>query len=128
MKDRRFFVGQKAFIERDRKVLVLYSKRGFLDMPGGRIADGEWDLAEALKREVREETSLEIEVGQPFITWFFEPPETSPFLVGYKCRWLSGEVQLSEEHESYLWVSRNTLSEIDNGSTTFGALQKYFQA
>jgi 8-oxo-dGTP pyrophosphatase MutT (NUDIX family) len=34
-----------------------------LDLPGRRIDDGESDLEEALRREVREETGVEIDVG-----------------------------------------------------------------
>ena len=35
------FVGQKALIEKDGKVLVLICPNGWLDFPGGKIQDGE---------------------------------------------------------------------------------------
>jgi 8-oxo-dGTP pyrophosphatase MutT (NUDIX family) len=123
--DKLFYVGQKAFIERDGALLVLFS-RGRLDLPGGRVAQGEYDLADALKREVREETALEIDVGMPFVTWFFEPPERSPFLIGYRCSYVSGEVAISTEHDGLRWVTAVTYQELGDGSSTFDAIERYY--
>ena len=72
-----FNVGQKAFIRNGNEVLVLWNKYG-LDFPGGRIKESEivensqGCLEESLKREVMEETGLEIEVGEPIATWFYK--------------------------------------------------------
>lgn len=73
--DRLFYVGQKAFIEKDGKILVLNDPAEGLDFPGGKIQVGEINFTEALKREVGEETNLEIEVGNPFTTWYNKFPE-----------------------------------------------------
>jgi 8-oxo-dGTP diphosphatase len=120
-----FQVGQKAFIERNGEVLIVFFPNGWLDLPGGRIDEGETDLVEALKREVREETTLEIEVGAPFATWL--SPGNKVYLVGYRCRYVSGEVVLSDEHVSYRWVNRTNYRDADDGSWPFDALQTYFQ-
>ena len=72
--DALFYIGQKAFIEKDGSILVLKNLNEGLDFPGGKIQIGELDLPEALRREVREETSLEIEVGEPFVVWHVEYP------------------------------------------------------
>ena len=42
--DQLFFVGQKAFIVRDGKVLVLFNPEGKIDFPGGKIQEGEEDF------------------------------------------------------------------------------------
>ena len=56
--DALFCVDQKAFIEKDGKVLVLHDPIEGLDFPGGKIQEGEAkdgnasSLIRALKREV----------------------------------------------------------------------------
>ena len=72
--DALFYIGQKAFIEKDDEVLVLNDPNYGLDFPGGKIQAGEINFKESLRREVREETSLEIEVGEPFVVWHVEYP------------------------------------------------------
>ncbi len=130
--DTLFYVGQKAFIEKDNKVLVLGDPHEGLDYPGGKIQEGETDLIESLKREVREETGLEIEVGAPFVTWTSTFPShhrlagKQVYLVGYRCRYLSGEVKLSDEHDRFHWVTKGNYKEVDDGTAYFDILNKYF--
>jgi 8-oxo-dGTP diphosphatase len=122
-----FQVGQKAFIERDGELLVMFFEGQKVDFPGGRIQEGEDDLEAALKREVREETSLEISVGAPFTTWL-AGRHGGVYIVGYRCTYVSGEVILSEEHNGYRWVNRDTYRELDDGSRPFAELCRSFDA
>jgi len=130
--DALFYIGQKAFIEKDGSILVLKNLNEGLDFPGGKIQIGELDLPEALRREVREETSLEIEIRELFVTWYNEFPEhhrnagKKVFFVGYRCKYKSGDVTLSHEHNSYRWVNRNDYHEVDDKSKFFDALEQYF--
>ncbi len=130
--DKQFYVGQKAIIENGGKVLVLFeSTQGNLDYPGGKIQEGETDFVEALKREVREETNLEIEVGDPFTTWYYEISKGRSmgkkiFLVAYRCTYISGELKLSDEHTDFRWVNKDNFMEIDTGGNYFAVLKKYF--
>lgn len=131
--DALFYVGQKAFIEKDGEILVLGDPTEGLDYPGGKIQEGETDLSESLKREVREETGLEITVGQPFITWTntFHAGHRfagkKVYLVGYKCTYKSGEVKLSNEHDTYRWVNKDNFTEVNDGTSYFEILKRYFQ-
>lgn len=74
-------VNQKAFIQKDGKVLLVkYSEdatkhpnilaRGKWDMPGGRLNEGE-SVFEGLKREVFEEIGKEAVIEKPLVTGTF---------------------------------------------------------
>jgi 8-oxo-dGTP pyrophosphatase MutT (NUDIX family) len=130
--DAQFYVCQKAFIDKDGDVLVLNDPIEGLDFPGGKIQIGEKNFIEALKREVREETGLEIEVGVPFQTWRGDYPDNHRnagkivYIVAFRCKYISGEVALSNEHDKYYWINRQNYREVNDGSTFFEALENYF--
>ena len=136
--DALFCIGQKAFIEKDGKVLVLFDPVEGLDFPGGKIQEGEAkdgdasSLIKSLQREVMEETGLEIEVFNPFAVWYHEFPKNHRnypkvvYLVGFRCKYKSGEPKLSEEHNDFRWVDGSNYKEVDDGSDYFDVLEKYF--
>ncbi len=138
--DALFCVGQKAFIEKGGKVLVLFDPIEGLDFPGGKIQEGEAKDADAsslilaLQREVREETNLEIEVSNPFVVWYHEFPKTHRnypkvvYLVAFKSKYISGEITLSDEHNNFRWVDESNYKEVDDGSDYFDVLEKYFKS
>ena len=137
--DALFCVGQKAFIERNGKVLVLNDPVEGLDFPGGKIQEGEakdgeaFSLIRSLQREVMEETGLEIEVLNPFAVWYHEFPKNHRnygkvvYLVAFKCKYVSGELKLSDEHNNFNWVDKSSYKDVDDGSDYFNVLRKYFE-
>ncbi len=136
--DALFCIGQKAFIEKDGKVLVLFDPVEGLDFPGGKIQEGEAIDADAsslvmsLKREVMEETGLKIEVFDPFAVWYHEFPKEHRnygkvvYLVAFKAKYISGDVKLSDEHDNFEWVNKEDYQAVDDGSDYFDVLEKYF--
>lgn len=128
MSDQLFFVGQKAFIEKNGEVLTLKHEKG-LDFPGGKITEGTLDFVSELRREVREETGLEIEVGDPFVVWHTKFPKNGHniFLVGYKCKYQTGDLKISDEHLNYQWVNKENFDSLNDGEAYFAALKKYFE-
>lgn len=126
--DELFYVGQKAFIQKEGKVLVLKDRNGNLDFPGGKIQEGETNYNKSIKREVFEETGLNITIGEPFYRWsFIGTQKKHIFAIGFICKYVSGEVCLSKEHTDYKWVSKDAYKELENDSEDFKALEYFFQ-
>lgn len=132
----QMYVGQKAFIEKEDKILVLrdpnYIKEGQvgLDFPGGRFRYG-GNPTDELLREVEEETSLEIEIGRPFTVWTNKNHARSKphpiFLIAFICTYKGGEVVLSDEHDKFEWVDKNSYKNWREDSDYFRALEEYFK-
>lgn len=103
-------IAVKGTIRKDGKILIVKRKGvdeynpGIWETPGGGM-DNETSPEEELKREIKEETGLDIEVAEPFRIFTFRKP-TGEFKVGisYLCDYVSGEVVLSEEHDDYKWI------------------------
>jgi 8-oxo-dGTP diphosphatase len=100
----------KAIIEKDGKILIIKRSekerffKGIWDLPGGKIRFGE-EPNESLKREVREETNLEIEIIKPVRVWTAFKNESIQLLgITMLCKYKSGKVKLSKEHIAYEWI------------------------
>ena len=130
MNDLICFIGQKAFIEKDGELLILHDPQIGFDLPGGKVFENETDLTTSLQREVCEETELTIEVGKPFFTWLFTIPLNSGhrsagkiiFNVGYNCKYKSGEIKLSSEHDYYKWINKDNYKQF----VDWKVVEKYF--
>ena len=81
---------------------------------GGGLEHGE-DPQTAIIREYLEETGIVIRPVQLFQARTGFRDEKPLLNIGYICRYVSGEVILTAEHEDYRWVSREELKEIDFG-------------
>lgn len=124
-----FHVGQKAFIWKDGKLLVLLAPNGAVDIPGGRIQNGDRNIESALHREIAEETGLVISIGRPVLTWRVDlSSEISVYLVGFECAYVSGELRISDEHSRAVWVTKETYRELPADVRHFAALEKYFES
>lgn len=127
--DKQFYSGQKAFIDKEGEILVLNDPKYGLDFPGGKIQEGENNFDEALHREVKEETGLEIEIGELFTRWYFKFGEghrnagKEVFLIGFRCKYLSGEPKISFEHDGFEWVNKDNYQKLSDGSVYFEALK-----
>jgi 8-oxo-dGTP diphosphatase len=79
------------------KVLVTQRKKnsshGLLwEFPGGKVKEGE-DPREALRRELKEELDVEVEVGMIFDAVFYSYPEYPILLLVYRCRIEKGSLK-----------------------------------
>jgi 8-oxo-dGTP diphosphatase len=111
MSNKTFAVATKAIVYRDKIFLVVFKSDkedvnpNSYYIPGGRIDFNE-ELDDALKREVKEESGLEIEIIQPTDAWsFLKDEDTQLTGITYLVIGQKGEVVLSEEHSSYEWLT-----------------------
>ena len=95
---------------------ILATQRGYgkwkdwWEFPGGKIEDGE-DPKAALVREIREELSAEIAVGEKLCTIEWDYPE---FHLKMHCFWcsLKEEALHLNEHEAAKWLSDTELQSV----------------
>ena len=100
----------QAWIEGDGGFLALRRGgeplKGEWNMPGGFVEAGE-SGPEAIEREVKEETALEIEVAAVigiFSSSYGDGEDAQPiFDVAYRCRLLGGELEVSDESTEARW-------------------------
>jgi 8-oxo-dGTP pyrophosphatase MutT (NUDIX family) len=88
------------------KLLVLQrTSDGEWELPGGRLNPHE-SVPEGLQREVREETSLPLEIDDILLanSWLNDQ-NNDRFAVYYVCRTFRTSVSLSEEHMNSQWVT-----------------------
>jgi mutator protein MutT len=85
------------------------SSHGLLwEFPGGKMKEGE-DPRDALRRELKEELDVEVEVGRLFDAVFYCYPEFPILLLVYRCRVEKGSPKPIECHD-LRWV---TLKELE---------------
>ena len=107
----KFPISIKAIVIDDNKVLCLKNERNEWDFPGGKINFNE-DIEECLKREVMEETNLDIKnlkILKPFNLKF---NDISVFSVLYSAEIsCDTSIVINYEHSEYNFFSK---SEINN--------------
>lgn len=106
-------VSAKAVIVRGDAVLLGRNDRDAWELPGGRVEDGE-EPADAVVREVAEETGLHVEVTAPLGVRLLEVvPGRSVLIAAYACAEVgSREPVASEEHEELRWQPLAGLEEL----------------
>lgn len=103
-----------AIIVKDAKIFATQRGKGawkdWWEFPGGKIEPGE-SPEEALKREIREELDTEISVNELLRTIDYDYPEFHLKMHCYRCKVLSGRLELLE-HEAAAWLERGSLESV----------------
>jgi 8-oxo-dGTP diphosphatase len=87
------------------------SSHGLLwEFPGGKVKEGE-DPRGALRRELKEELDVEVEVGKLFDAVFYSYPEYPILLLIYRCRVEKGSLKPIGCHD-LRWVTLRELEEL----------------
>ena len=124
-----FIVPQKVAIRKGEKFLVV--KRApdakvypdCWDFPGGKLEWGE-DPKQGLKREVKEETKLEVEIKNPEFAFSERIKDHFIYLTVFEAEIVGEEeVQLSEEHSEFKWATKEEILKLNAENY----LRKYFE-
>ncbi|MFB6199630.1 MAG: NUDIX domain-containing protein [Candidatus Nanohaloarchaea archaeon] len=102
----------------DGKLLMLRksSENGFMsekwEQPGGKIQEDE-NRFKAAKREIKEETNLEIGRPEDLVRLEIEDDEKLVKCFVMYTSNFSGDIELSEEHSDYRWTDKDEALELD---------------
>jgi 8-oxo-dGTP diphosphatase len=133
-------VGVGGVIVQDGKAIIVKRAndpyKGQWSIPGGRVELGE-SLAEALVREMREETGLDVEIGPLIevferIQWNDEPPPALRarrlryhfVIVDYVCTPVGGELCAGDDAADVRWVTREELAQYEIRPSAVDVIRK----
>jgi len=132
----RPILGVGALILRGDEILLVKRGKeplkGLWSLPGGAVETGE-SLVEALRREVHEETGLEIEAG-PVVEIFErilsdEDGRTRHHyvLIDYLCRATGGDLKAGDDASQVRWIARQQLGAYPLTAGTLPVIEKAFR-
>lgn len=105
----------KAFIVYKNKALIVKRSlgnsigAGDWELAGGKLEFGE-NLEDGLKREVYEETQLNVTVEKLLFASSFKTHEHRQVVIlDYLCYANTNNITISSEHDDYIWAGKKTL-------------------
>lgn len=85
---------------------------GLWEATSGRVEPGEEPIV-AVRREIAEETALEVHVRERPIDAYTGRRGDEPMMViVYRADWIAGEVEPSDEHDAHRWVTPRAFAEL----------------
>lgn len=111
----------RAIVMNDGKVLILQNAeddpkeyaRGKWESPGGFIEEHDGHRKDAVKREVKEETSIDVEVVEKLESISVTIDGDTSTAHYYLCHSDSQEIELSDEHQNYRWIEPGEARGVD---------------
>lgn len=116
MQEIQFHITVKAIVIYKGKILIVKRTRpstdglGYWELPGGGLEYGETPH-EALIRELKEETDLDIKIIKPVYTFTAIRPNYQTVGIGFLTIPTNDHVVLSDEHTDYKFVDKEEIRE-----------------
>lgn len=129
-------IGVSGFLLKDNKVLI--TKRslketflpGIWELPGGKIEFGE-RIEEAIEREFKEETDLNVEAMKPvyIFSYLSDNGNRQTFAITYLLRLKdeNANIVLSDAHTDYKWISGREIGDFNITEETKRAIRRGFE-
>jgi len=104
----QFIIGSFGLIfdEQDRILLVHRTDYDLWNLPGGTLEDCESPMS-AVKREIKEETGLDIEVAR--LTSVYNKAEKNSISFTFLCKVIGGQIILSDESDKIKYFEINKI-------------------
>ncbi|MBZ9569765.1 NUDIX hydrolase [Patescibacteria group bacterium] len=129
--------GVNVIITDDKnRVLVLKrsshakSSPNLWNLLGGNVGNSE-TLKEAVKREAREETNLEVESHNDYFFIYYYPHGTKEnahtAVYAFKVKLISRRIRLDKTHTEFKWVSRDNWQSLDYTPSGAATLREFFK-
>ncbi|MEP7170834.1 MAG: (deoxy)nucleoside triphosphate pyrophosphohydrolase [Bacteroidota bacterium] len=96
-------------VQRNENKLHYISKK--YEFPGGKIELGE-SKEEAIKREIKEELKMEINIDREFLTVRHQYPDFHLTMYSFLCSCKDSSLTLTE-HIDFKWLDKNDLGDLD---------------
>ena len=119
-----------AIIHKDSKVLAVQRSAEMAlplkwEFPGGKIEQNESEV-DCIKREVKEELEIEIEVGRRLTPSLHEYPNFKIELIPYITDYKSGVLTLNE-HSQHLLLKKEELKDLDWAEADIPIVNEYIK-
>ncbi len=118
----------------DNKILIVQRASdedifpGMWELPSGKKEPME-DVNKALVREFKEETGLDVEVGDPIgvinYSWEKEDEIRDATQINFVVTLVGGpDVKLSSEHQNFAWITKDEINNYEISDETKGIIRK----
>jgi 8-oxo-dGTP diphosphatase len=122
MSEKQIVVCVDGVYVKDGKILLLKRNvepfKGFWHLPAGHVKRNE-SLEDALRREFKEETSLDVDVGKIVDGRIEKTSDRTKIVVALQVISAKGEIRLNSENSKYGWFERTPKDSICDYSKYF---------